>query len=151
MKTIYLCGPITGLTYGGCTNWRDYVRHRLAYGMRGISPMRDGKAELDTGKPILDTYENSLMSSQRAITTRDRYDTMHCDAILANLLDAERVSIGSMIELGWADSVRTPIIAVMRPDNIHWHAMVREVAGWIVPTLDEAIQVANNILSEHAA
>lgn len=29
MKTVYLCGPITGLSYNNATQWRDYVANNL--------------------------------------------------------------------------------------------------------------------------
>jgi hypothetical protein len=35
--------------------------------------------------------------------TRDRFDATRCDVLLVNLLGAERVSIGTMMEVAWAD------------------------------------------------
>lgn len=144
---VYLCGPITGKLYNDTMEWRQYVSDRVIDTVIPLSPMR-GKSYLEGVTPIGDTYENTLMSSARGITTRDRFDTLRCDLLFANLLGAERVSIGSMIELGWADSRRTPIIVVMEKDNIHQHGMVREIANWVVPTIDEGIEVVNKIFAE---
>lgn len=37
---LYLAGPITGLTYAECTDWRDWVRAQLPPDIVGLSPMR---------------------------------------------------------------------------------------------------------------
>lgn len=29
MKTVYLAGPITGLDYKGCNDWREYAKSKL--------------------------------------------------------------------------------------------------------------------------
>lgn len=62
-------------------------------------------------------------------------------------------SVGSCIELGWADAYRNPIVTVMDlavdgalRANPHDHAMVRAVSGYIVPTLDEGIEIVRAIL-----
>jgi nucleoside 2-deoxyribosyltransferase len=80
--------------------------------------------------------------------TRDRYDVMSSDVVLFNLLGTTTVSIGTCIEFGWADAFRKPVVLVMEPEgNLHDHPMVREAAGYIVPTLDEAVQVLDCILN----
>jgi hypothetical protein len=64
-----------------------------------------------------------------------------------NFLGATRVSIGTAIEFGWADSRKTPIICVMEPEgNPHDHPMIREAIGFRVATLKEALNVAIAIL-----
>ena len=67
------------------------------------------------------------LTSQRGVTTRDRMDCNRADAVIMNLLGAKTVSIWTMIEIGWADAHRTPIILVMeRSANVHDHPMVRD-------------------------
>ena len=143
--TVYLCGPITVCkTLDEAVSWRQYVAERLHPTIDALSPMRN--------KNSLSSFEDDepnglVMSSMKSITTRDRFDTCRCSVLLSNLTDqTTTVSIGSMIELGWADANRVPIVMVMATDNIHYHPIVRTISGWIVPTLDEAIEVVNNIL-----
>src|SRR5688572_22571722 len=105
---VYLAGPISHCSYGGCTGWREYVQKELAdVGIEAVSPMR-GKEYLSHLQSISpggqDYADLSVLSLPRGVMTRDRFDTMRCDAVLLNLLGADRVSIGSMIEVGWADS-----------------------------------------------
>jgi len=147
MKTIYLAGPITGLTYDGCTDWREHaIEYLKKYGINGVSPMR-AKDYLSKEKIVADSYINTTLSCSRGITTRDRFDSTHCNLFLANLLGAQKVSIGTMIEYGWADSVRTPIITIIEKEgNPHEHAMLRELTGFRVETLEEGLYVAKAIL-----
>jgi nucleoside 2-deoxyribosyltransferase len=140
---VYLAGPITGLDYNGATDWRVSAREDLKdFGIEGVSPMR-AKEYLLQETRLLSHYDDHALSSQKAITVRDRNDVIHCHGMIANLLEAERVSIGTCIEYGWADAFRKPIVTVMElhQGNFHDHAMIRELSGSIVPTLEEAIHV----------
>jgi nucleoside 2-deoxyribosyltransferase len=147
MTKVYLAGPITGCSYEGCTDWREYAIKELdTVGITGLSPMR-AKDYLQRERIVGDCYDDKVLSSARGIITRDRWDTTRCDAILVNLLGAEQVSIGTIIELAWADLSRTPSIVVMEPDqNVHEHSMVREMIGFRVETLEEGLNVAKSIL-----
>ena len=141
MIKIYLVGPITGLSYGEAIDWREYAIKELAdNNLKGVNPMRC-KEYLMQEKIIADAYTEKVMSCAKGITVRDRWDCHRCDAILANFLGATKVSIGSILELAWADAAGKPIILVMEPDNVHQHAMVNEIAGFVVHTLDEGLEV----------
>lgn len=143
---LYCAGPITGVSYGVSTDWREYVASKLPSHIQAVSPMR-GKKYLANKKSIKDSYEEYPLSCQKGITCRDRMDVMRSDMILVNFLGATNVSIGSVMEIAWADAWRKPIVVVMEKDNLHSHAMIREVSGFIVPSLDEAIVVATAVLS----
>ena len=152
-KTVYLAGPITGLTYDEGSDWRVKIAAELAaVGIEAFSPLRAKKylreyGKLDAGGSAGCSYLNaSTLSNPAGITTRDRFDCTGRDMVLANLVGAERVSIGTMIELGWADATRTPIVLAMEPGNVHAHAMVETVAGFVVPTLEEAVEVVKAVL-----
>lgn len=151
MSTVYLAGPITGLSYGECTDWREYAIKELdAAGIRGVSPLR-AKSYLSNEGKIADSYEQIVLSSSRGITTRDRWDATRCDVLLASLLGADRVSIGTVMEVAWADLSRIPIVLVMEKEkNLHDHAMLREVAGFRVETLEEGLNVVKAILSVYS-
>lgn len=141
---VYLAGPITGLSFAGCTSWRDYARSQLhAHRIEGVSPMRHKEYLQDEAK-VGDCYPEHVLSTQKAIVTRDRNDVLNCNAMIANFQDATKVSIGTCIEFGWADSFRKPIIMILPKydESVHNHAMLRELAGAVVNTVDEAIWVA---------
>lgn len=146
-KTVYLAGPISGLSFAECVDWRQYAINELFHhGIRGLSPMR-AKDYLKSEKIIDGSYEDSVLSCARGIYTRDRFDTLRCDLMLVNLLGATKASIGTAMEFGWADSVKTPIICAIEPEgNPHDHPMIREAIGFRVATLKEALTVAISIL-----
>lgn len=137
MRQVYLAGPISGLTYGGATDWRKQAVDVLAEaGIEGLDPMR-GKDYLADVGVLEGSYEDWPLSTSQGITARDRFDATRCDLLLVNLLGATRVSIGSMLEIAWADSRRTPIVLVMEKEgNPHDHPMIRECAGFITDSLD---------------
>lgn len=138
---VYLAGPIKGLSYDDATNWRESASHDLVkHGIEPLSPMRY-KDYLSEEKELKDSYGNNPLSSDKGVVARDRWDVMRCDAVLMYLVGAEKVSIGTMIEVGWADAFRKPIVTVMTLHNVHFHAMVRECSGFIVPTLQQACEI----------
>lgn len=150
MAKLYLCGQITGLDYKDATfGWRAQVHDALkGSGIECISPMR-GKEhllEIKSLSPLGDP--DSVESNAAAITTRDRFDVQRSDLLFCNLLGMDRVSIGSMIEFGWADAFRVPIICCIEPDgkNPHEHGIVQHVIGWRCDSLEEGISVAYNVL-----
>jgi nucleoside 2-deoxyribosyltransferase len=150
MKTVYLAGPITGLDYEGATDWRYAATRLLAPEIKALSPMR-GKEYLSHVKEFTmdgDRYSPfSVMSSNRGIMTRDRWDATRCDVLLVNLLGAKRVSIGTVMEIAWADAVRTPIVCIMEPEgNPHEHGMILEAIGFRVPGLEEALHIIKAML-----
>jgi len=145
-KLIYLAGPITGLSFEDAANWRDSAEKFLKkINMRGLSPIR-GKEYLLQEGVLKDHYNEHFLSKGKTITRRDRFDCTRADMILMNLLDAKTVSIGTMIEIGWADANRIPIVLVMEDDNIHRHSMVEECADYRVKTLTEALALIKVIL-----
>jgi hypothetical protein len=149
-RTVYLAGPITGLTFEGATSWREYAVSKFPDWLLPLSPLR-GKSYLkgmvDERNTIADHYQNKILSTPRGITTRDRNDVMRSDAVLVNFMGAPRVSIGTVVEVGWADAFRKPLIVVMDRENMHWHSIIRECAGYITADLDEAIDVTIQVLS----
>ncbi|MDX1607598.1 MAG: nucleoside 2-deoxyribosyltransferase [Candidatus Spechtbacterales bacterium] len=145
---VYLAGPITGLGIDDATDWRNNAIEKLAkHNIDGLSPIRGKKYLLLEKTDIKDSYEDEVLGSQKGITTRDHFDVMRSDMILVNFTEAEKVSIGSVMEIAWAHAYRKPIVLAMQGGNPHDHAMVREVSGFTLSTLEEALEVIVAILS----
>ena len=150
-KTVYLAGPITGLTFDECTDWRQHAVRRLAsQGIKGLTPLR-GKEYLNSfgklsghGREYADA---GVLSTARAVMTRDRFDATRCDVLLVNLLGAKIISVGTVMEMAWADLRRTPIVcAIEKTGNIHEHMMIDQAIGFRLESLDEALSVVESIL-----
>jgi len=154
MKTVYLAGPMTGLTFEEANKWRNTAKTLIEYdpfgdssGLKALNPFR-GKEELlkDTGELKPFGYTNTIASDQ-GITSRDRNDTMKADCVIMNFLGAKKISAGTMVELGWADSARVPVIIVMEEEgNPHDHCMVRAIATYRVANIEDAARLAKHIV-----
>lgn len=149
---IYLAGPISGLRYDGAQDWRDYAARELyKVGLLGFSPLR-AKNYLQSYGVIEQGYEGHPLSTDRGINSRDRFDVMSCDGVIFNFLGSgDRISVGTLIEMGWADAFRKPIVTVMEPDlqNKHDHPMLRECTNFRVKTLEEAVFIMDKIFNPH--
>lgn len=146
---LYLAGPIAGCTFGECTDWRKYAAAKLPAHIHAVSPMRGKEflAKKMKKKVLGGEYAESPLCLVPGVTCRDRNDVFRADAVLVNLRGAKKVSIGTMIELGWADAYRRPIILVMERGNVHENLLVRGVSGFIVDNLDDAVAIAIAVLS----
>ena len=151
-KLVYLAGPIDGCTYGECMNWREYAIKNLAEeGITGLSPMR-AKDFLKKYEVMREGLEEHFMTTDEGIVTRDIWDVQRADAVLFNLLNAKKISIGTMVEYGWASAFNKPIITVMekrgsKKENIHEHPMVRRASGYRVETLEQGLTVVKALFA----
>lgn len=147
MTSVYLAGPITGTTYGECTDWREIAYQVFkSAGIEAYSPMR-AKDYLLQETSVADSYEDTIMSSQRGIYARDFYDCRSKDALFVNLIGATRVSIGTVMEIAWAAAYQKPIVLVIENENnIHEHSMIREACPLRVDNLNEGVDVMKALL-----
>jgi nucleoside 2-deoxyribosyltransferase len=151
MATIYLAGPIEGTSYDESINWREEVENKLKdCGIKCLSPMRDHRhlQEENSIKFKEEHGKENPTATARAITSRDRHDVLSCDAILVSLKGSQKATIGTMIEFGWADMARKPIVMIMEKEgNLHDHPMVNEIASFKVTDLEEGIIVIKSLLA----
>jgi nucleoside 2-deoxyribosyltransferase len=155
---VYLCGPIAGLTYREVTVYYETVACLLPRWIVPVSPMRFKHfLEFDSHGQIMDKAvltsvekggQQAQLTSPRGIVRRDSFDVHRVDAVLANLLGTQRVSIGSMFEIAWAYRANIPVVLVMEPEgNVHDHPFVTEAAGFRASSLREGVELLKNILS----
>lgn len=146
VSKIYLAGPIAGCSYTGSNGWREYITENVKDNIVCLNPLR-GKEYLSKETKLQMQYDDKPLSSARAITTRDRFDATRCDILVVNMLDATEKSIGTTMEIAWADSKRIPILLIMeKQGNVHEHPMLTECVGWRTDSLEEAVEIINNIL-----
>lgn len=149
MFKVYLAGPIKGFTFDGCTEWRKIVRDSVPSCIKTYSPLRGKQrvAEIQSGELIKDCYETNPLTSAKGINTRDYFDVQSSDAIFVYLKGAEKVSIGTVMEIAWARAFSKPVILVMeKSGNIHEHSMLTFPCGYWVETLEEGISILKAIL-----
>ena len=157
-KTVYLAGPIDGLSYADGVSWREYAQRNLAVDeIKGLSPQR-GKGyiadnaeiagEMDFAKQE-EHFVNNPMSTSRGIMTRDKFDALNCTVLFVNFLGATRVSIGTVMEIAWAYLQGKPIVVVIEEnDEQHKnHPMLRETFSYVVSDLDEGLDIVKGIFA----
>lgn len=145
-QRVYLAGPISGLSYGDCTDWREYVSRCLFKDMDCLSPMR-AKEYLSHENVIADSYQFKSLSCDRGITTRDYNDVKRCDLVFVNFLGATKPSLGTCMEIAWAKAFQIPVVVAMeKTGNPHDHCMIRECVGFRVETVEEAIHITRATL-----
>lgn len=151
MRTVYLAGPIAGCDLYEANEWRAYVNGRLdQHGIRGISPLR---CEPLIGERYATGYDDPRFGTPRAIASKNFLDVQMCDMTLCYLpaeLNRRRLSVGTVLELGWAHALRKPTILVSDYDFLTEHPVVQANAGWILPKLDDAIEVIIGVLADYA-
>jgi len=150
--TTYLSGPMKGLSAEEAMQWRTYVKTQLPEHIKAWDPFRGKEALIKklngSGKKLGDAqYGDTAITKPKGITARDRRDSMTCDCLFVNVLGAKTVSIGTVMEVAWADAARIPIVIVMEEGNPHWHALFNEVASYIVNDLDEGITLIKALLT----
>jgi len=151
-KTVYLAGPITGLSYGEAREgWRKQFASFLPHHIQALSPMRGhdmlkGESSL-AGDPGM--YSEEAMVSAKGITMRDVNDVKTCDTMVANFLGAKKASIGTAIEFGLAHAFGKPIVMIIEKDydNPHNHAMLVQMAGYVCHDLESAAFLVSHLLT----
>ena len=160
-RYVYLAGPIAGCSFKEATNWREAVSADFLPGIIGVSPMRLKDyckrvrkiGDVKQYERVADQQEWLLTGESHAICARDFNDVRTADLLFAYLpkkLNDRRPSWGTAIEFGWASAQRVPVLLVTDDKNLAAHPLVRESAGWIVPTLELGIAVVNSVLGVYA-
>lgn len=173
-KKIYLAGPITGTDYNDSRfGWRkkfvEMLAARGADHLECFSPMRE-KEFLERDQCISGAADYESLhgfGTPWGILTRDHNDVRNCDVMIACFLEAQRVSIGTCVEVGFAHAYRKPLIMVMESDRVglqaesaegfrsdykfvknpHDHVFLRACAGYVVPTLEHAADIAVSLMT----
>jgi len=150
-RTVYLAGSIYGCNKGEAQDWRRDVKERLAScNIMGISPLR---CEPLVGERYGVSYEDPRFGTPRAIASKNFFDVQASDMTLCYMpavLNERRLSIGTLLELGWAHALGKPTILVTDYPLLLDHPVVQANASWILGTMDEAVDVCCGILADYA-
>src|ERR1043165_5987499 len=112
---IYLAGPITGLSYKDARyGWRKEFAEYVGESFDLFSPMRQ-EGHLAEIQTIEHKPYDGILSTAKAIVAKDRLDVQRADLVIAGFLGAPMASIGTTVELGWADAWEKTTIIIMEP------------------------------------
>jgi nucleoside 2-deoxyribosyltransferase len=93
-------------------------------------------------------YDDSPLTTNHAIFSRDKWMVKQADVLYANFLGATRVSMGSMFELAWGCDQGKQVVVVMEKDNIHRHAFVLEAASVIFEKEEDALLYLERLIKK---
>lgn len=148
LATVYLAGPITGCTDYEANDWRGMVAADLsAYDIIGISPLR---CEPLRGERYQLNYADPKFGTPQAIGSKNVFDVQRCDMVLAYLPKPEegrRQSYGTLGEVAWARMLNKPVVIISDDPDIIGHPVYVECAGWIVPRLEDAVDIIVGVLA----
>lgn len=140
---------MSGLTLADAMSWHSYAETWLRdRGINALSPMRMNDF-LRGDKPIEANGDyHAVYTTDAGIMTRDFNDVARCDAVLMYLLHSTRVSIGCMLEAGWAYALRKPLVLVIEDSkmNVHEHPILRASTGYRVPALIDGLEAVHYLL-----
>jgi nucleoside 2-deoxyribosyltransferase len=101
--SVYLCGPINGCTDEEASTWRDWFINELqSIGTWAIDPMRRD-------------YRGKEADTYREIVDLDKRDVRDADIILVNY---DKPSVGTSMEVFYAWTLGKPVIVWCRPDAV---------------------------------
>lgn len=150
--SVYLAGPIGGLTYEGACEWRRAAQDVLAKeGIGVLSPMRfkgflvnEGVLKSEEG------FHNHALASSRGIFRRDTSDVRKSDVLLVNFLpneERQEKSLGTAMEIMLAYELGKDVVLVSREDDINRvHPFVAECFTYEARTLEEGLGLVKAIL-----
>jgi hypothetical protein len=145
VNSIYLAGPITGMSAEQCSGWRERVRVQVGRGIEIVSPLRDA-ADFGDAAPAGPEAEVAMLRHMQATITRDRWDVARCTLLLANFTGAKQISVGTVGEVFWADAFRKPIVIVRDLGNPHDTFFLNAITPWVFEELDAAVAKINTLL-----
>lgn len=141
---VYLAGPIAGCTESEANDWRDMIFDQLQdVGIIGVSPLR---CEPIHG-PLYGTgYPDERFGTARAIASKNLLDVTRCDLTVCYFPSNKVLSKGTLIELAWAHALGKPTILVTEDPSLIEHPVVQANASWVVPTLEDAVDIIVGVL-----
>lgn len=144
-RTVYLAGPILGRTHTEANSWRtEFAAQLSAYGIIGVSPLR---CEPLIGERYSLNYPDPRFGTPRAIASKNKLDVKMCDMTLCYFPDGMAFSKGTLGELFWANAYEKPTILVSTLPEVVEHPVIQAASSWILPTLDEALDVITGVLT----
>lgn len=144
--TVYLVGPISGLSFDECYNHFNIRKEKLeSFGYNVLHPML-GKEFTRTDFSMRENGYNHPLSTNHAIVQTDFWRVDQSNILFADFTLAPKiVSIGTVSEISRAFSKGKHIITVLPDDNIHRHAFILEMSSVVFKTIDEAFEYFKNI------
>ncbi|MBI1309327.1 MAG: hypothetical protein GC129_05730 [Proteobacteria bacterium] len=93
------------------------------------------------------SYPKNLTNVEATLTQRDMLMVRAADLLILDCLGADKISRGSVLEMGWASAMGKPFILIAEEGNPHIFNMSQSLTRFIVPSRKHAADIANSLLT----
>lgn len=144
--TVYLAGPIRGYTEAEAKSWRHDTARRLRdLGIRVLDPLRSEPKALSEVYGA--TYDEQLWGHATHIKTKNRFDVLNADIVLAYLPehpdDPRVISLGTVMEIGWAEQAGKTVFVVAEDEYTRQHPLL---PGIVLGDLEDAVTMIADLV-----
>lgn len=159
---VYLCGPITGLSYNQARyGWRKTIYDLLSPDIEVFSPLRQEGHLSEVQRISHKDYPENPITTGRGIVAKDLLDVRQSDLIIANLKaiqidpsipeeEVERIqaaSVGSIAEISWSYILNKPVLLIIEATgNVHDKLFLTEQVSWRTDNVEQAAEMARALL-----
>lgn len=134
---VYLAGPILGMTPEAAYAWRYETSDSLREAGYNVFIPKPTGCKVEDGVYVEDLEEGANVED---IFYEDYGELLTCGSVLANFLGAERVSIGTLIELTLAYELGKEVLVVTDLGNVNNHPFMSLLADYIFMSTSDAIK-----------
>lgn len=130
MSKVYLAGPVSHTTWVNAVSWRKDVK--------GV--LRDSNID------CLDPTRHGLIQDDDIITHLCMNDVKNSDAILVNFLDMDRISIGTILEIGWASALDKPVVLVVDEEKSFDYGIFQYLTRLRADNMEDGLEYIKTVL-----
>ncbi len=146
MKTIYLAGPIRGVTFRQASEWRERFRKECPE-FEYLDPLTFNSFS-DLDKPMFTFHHPTTVEREARgrteVVLRDVWCVRQADIVFVNFLGSEIISIGTVFEIGAAHALGKLVVVAMDPESIHRHPFIEQIS-LIVGSIGEAVELIRKL------
>lgn len=148
---IYTAGPITGLSYAEVmARYNKQSTMFKEFGYSVYCPMT-GKEHLRNERNLKADFSNESKThptaTNNAIKGRDKWMVEQVDIVFVDFTDSNgTASIGSCMEMAWADEFNKHVVAVIPEGDIHNHAFVLQCADIVFKNREDAYSYLESLI-----
>jgi nucleoside 2-deoxyribosyltransferase len=144
---VYLAGPVLGTTHSEARAWRQEAAEVFAdIGILAISPVR-AEAPADG---IRYGFGDQVHGGPLAIASKNFFDVGSCDIVFAFMPHQDHVSIGTLLEIGYAKAMGKLVVLVTDDAYLLRHPVIRGCCGWIVEDFQAGLLIVGDLLHAYS-
>lgn len=148
---VYLGGQVTGLDFGSSVAWPEQMREMIDERIDVVGPMRHQRALKHVGKIGSELITGNPTATDAAIRRGCKHDILRVDFCIFNLQPIQKLSLGCMWEMAWADMLQKPICVILTDNKFYDHPFIRDGATWLAPDSEKAAEIVNSFLLPSAS